>query len=205
MKIIYGNQGTEDWFKLRAGKITASVVKKLFVKGQKGEAFGKGAHTEAKRLAWERIHGRVDVNQFFSHQTNRGNKYEHEARRRYEIEKFVSVTQVCFIDCGNYGCSPDGLIIDERGGLETKVYSRSDKHFDALVSKNDDHIHQIQFSLFCTKYDYWDYASYYPEDDKKIAIRRYYPDKVLHAQYEQKIAEFEILIEHYIQEHKNAA
>lgn len=207
--IIYGIQGTEEWFKYRIGKVTASVVRTLFVRGTKTSEFGSQAHGHAKRLAVERESGHYDMQNFFSKQTERGLLIEkNHARRAYELANFVKITQVSFVDCGTFGCSPDGLIEEEFGGWECKGYSKMEKHYSASTGKMKDHDYQIKFSLFCMKplgYKWWDYTSFYPEmpPDKKMVINRYYQDDLMNIQFQQKLDTFNILIDQYQHEFRD--
>ena len=104
-KVIAGEQKTDEWQKLREGKITGSVAKK--VKGT-GNAFLY--ETLAVMTSnWKPKEARgVDI--------DRGNELEPEARAAYEKHTGVMVYTVSFIENGRYGYSPDGLIFKNKKG-----------------------------------------------------------------------------------------
>lgn len=99
-KVIYGEQKTDEWQKMREGYITGSSAKK--VKGT-GDAFlwqtlaimtSKWKHKEA--------HG-DDI--------DRGNKLEPEAVEVYKKETGMEVRRdIAFIQNGRIGISPDGAV-----------------------------------------------------------------------------------------------
>lgn len=131
--IIYDKieQNTPEWHHIRYGKVTGTGIKKLLVDGDFEFGFGKGANSYAKRIAMQRLSGVVtpDDDAFKTPEKwiglpgNRGKIFEKEAKECYQIQTFQTVTNVAFIQGGEwYGCSPDGLVYEE-GGIEIKVYT----------------------------------------------------------------------------------
>jgi len=191
-------QNTEAWDKIRLGKITASTASCLLV--GKDDELGAGALTYAREKAAEIIKG-SSVKPFFSdEETERGHDLEPLARAKYEETYFVEVKNVGFVEKGEYvGCSPDGVVPNGNYGTEFKCF-REDNHlnyidlFDKLEKKeivlySDDRKiksfldkkkwAQIQFSLWVTKFDFWDLGFYNPYGfgKKELVCQRIYPDK----------------------------
>lgn len=164
-------QGTEEWFKIRELKLTASHA------GEIGNC-GKGLDTYIKKIAQEYFSS-AEKDDYKSVDMERGNELEPIARDIYELEKGVEVEQVGFIEYDEYvGCSPDGLI-GKDGGWENK--SLNDKtYFDYLI---DDikpikkHIWQCQMCMKITGRKWWDLMYYNPNYKKSYKIWRIYPDQ----------------------------
>ena len=130
MKIIDCEQGTPEWIKARLGIPTASEFHKIV-----GNATGelsrsrdkKGLSETARKYAYrlvaetllERELDRVPGTPWAM---ERGKRLEPLAREQYAFTHDVELRQVGFVttDDGRVGCSPDGLIVGARGGLEIK-------------------------------------------------------------------------------------
>jgi hypothetical protein len=100
--------------------------------------------------------------------TERGSRLESLARLKYEQMTEREVKQAGFIDCGFYGCSPDGLIYDGDRlvkGLEIKCPS-GEVHLETLLSEKmpREHDMQVHFSMICAEVKEWDFMSYCPTD-----------------------------------------
>lgn len=158
-------QGTDEWFKIRLGKFTASAGQKLLMsKNTKGY----------KNLIWDVVYERLydkrsdeDVNTYWM---QRGLELEGQARRNFEFQTFYKVCQVGFVELNEYaGCSPDGLI-----GQDALVEIKCVKHntmFDAIISNNiekDIYYAQCQYQMFITNRDINYLYYYHPEIGNKI-------------------------------------
>ncbi|MCK5606523.1 YqaJ viral recombinase family protein [Candidatus Pacearchaeota archaeon] len=154
-------QGSKDWYALRAGLPSASCFDKLIT--SKG-APSKSAQKYLYQLAGERLLGYSPP----SYQNNdmvRGQEVEAEARASYEFITDAEVKQVgfCFKDERRlYGCSPDGLIGDD-GGLEIKcpILSTAAEYLDKGKLPTT-YVQQVQGSMLITGRAWWDFMSYYP-------------------------------------------
>ena len=111
-------QGTPQWFKLRAGLPTASEFSTILAKGKDGGA-SVTRRTYMHKLAGEIITGALTESYTNAHM-ERGQQMEAEARAQYAFLTDADVTRVGFITNGPKGCSPDGLI-GKNGGLEIKT------------------------------------------------------------------------------------
>ena len=162
--IVYRDieQRSPEWFALHVGIPTASDINKIVTSTGKVSA----QRTEyLYRLAGERVLGTVEQNGLNTVWTRRGTEMEPEARNVYAMEAEVEVDEVGFItdDQGRYGCSPDGLILPNKG-LEIKCPSLSVFVGYVLGGKlPTEYKVQVQASLFITGLEQWDFFAYYPD------------------------------------------
>lgn len=146
-------QRTQEWFELRKGKITGSILKdmisqdtlqiKKFKTGAKKNMVIDGAMSCILKIIAQRYitYDSDDTMEFPSLPMivqNRGGAGEQEAKLLYERRDFQVVNEVGFIesDCGNYGFSPDGLV-GKDGFIEVKTIN-SGKHFSAKLNGIDE-------------------------------------------------------------------
>jgi len=187
--IVYRDieQGTPEWHSIRAGKPTASEISKIVTSTGKISA----QRTEyLYRLAGERVLGTVEQNGLNTVWTRRGTELEPEARSVYAMEAEVEVEEVGFItdDQGQYGCSPDGLIIPNKG-LEIKCPSLSVFVGYVLGGKlPTEYKVQVQTSLFITGFERWDFFAYYP--DMKPFQLTIEPDLKFHEILKEELERF---------------
>jgi putative phage-type endonuclease len=162
-------QGSDDWFAIRKGKLTASHAQAI-------GNIGKGLDTYINELMSE-YYSSGEKEQFTNKHTERGNELEPVARQIYELENDCVVEQVGFIEYNDYvGCSPDGLI-GEDGGLEIKCID--DKgYFQCLLNNEIDskYIWQVQMNLLITGRRWWDLVIYNPNYQKSMLVYRIEPD-----------------------------
>jgi len=168
-------QGSEDWFNLRKGKMTASHAQEI---GNQG----KGLETYVNTIMSE-LYSNAEKEQFSNKDTERGHELEDQARSIYGIEKGVLIRTVGFIEQSEFsGCSPDGLIdhhVGDNGGIEIKC-PNDYQYFQYLLFKekaiDSKYLWQIQMNLMITGRNWWDFIAYNPNYPKSIFIYRIYPD-----------------------------
>lgn len=166
-------QNTDEWLDLRIGKMTGSGCSKMMA--NYGKAFGEPAKKEAIRIAREQITGQRSVAESYSNaHMERGHAQEPLAREAYENEYFADVSNGGFFDCGNFGCSPDGLV-DGDGLIEIKSVL---DHVHYANRKRGDidpaYKWQVYFNLMHTGREWLDFISYcddYPEQTKLFVHR----------------------------------
>jgi exodeoxyribonuclease (lambda-induced) len=118
-------QGTEDWFKQRLGKITASRFSVLLTQPRSKADREKGLLAKTTRTYLLQKISEVLTGTSKELKTEAltwGSETEDEARRFYELENMVEVEQVGFIPWKEnpvVGGSPDGLVGDD-GMVEFK-------------------------------------------------------------------------------------
>ena len=125
-------QRTEEWYKARLGKVTASRVADVLAKTKTGVSASRANYLT--ELVVERLTGQQA--EFYTNDAMQwGTDTEPQARMAYEAHKNVLVDEEGFIDhpsISNFGCSPDGLIGDS-GLIEIKC-PNSKTHIDTLLS-----------------------------------------------------------------------
>lgn len=169
MKIHNVIQGSEEWHKLRLGKLTGSKATAI---GNNG----KGLKTYVDDI----IEALCSDSEFYtSDDMERGNKLEPIARLKYEFETGYTVQEVGFVEYSDFcGISPDGLIKGMKKGLEIKARNHK-KHIALLrTGKVDSNtIWQMNMNMLVTGYDSWDFVSYNKDCKKSIFIKTFNRDK----------------------------
>jgi hypothetical protein len=197
MKFHNVEQNTDEWLQLRAGKVTGSGISKIMA--NEGKAFGQPAKDYAVQIALERIIGEPRGNNYSNGHMERGHEQEPLARAAYEDEFFCDISGGGFFDCGNEGCSPDGLIGDS-GIIEIKscIYNI---HYKNVKRDDIDPAYkwQLYFNLQKTERDWIDYVSYchdYPQG-KKLFTRRVHANECgdVFTRMDSRLLEFEKLVD----------
>ena len=127
-------QGSPEWFALRAGKVTASRVADILAKTKTGPSASRQNYLI--ELALQRTTGIIQES-YTNAAMEWGTQTEPQARVAYEVKSGNFVDQVAFIDHPSidwFGCSPDGLV-DNRGLIEIKC-PNSGTHWEYFKSGN---------------------------------------------------------------------
>ena len=124
-------QRSEEWFKLRLGKITGSRFPALMTSPNKADhKFSETQLKILKELAVERLTG--ERTEFFTNKYMEwGTETEPQAIAFYESKEWVKVKEVCFYPFDDFGDSPDGIIEGVKA-IEVKC-PKSTTHLDYLV------------------------------------------------------------------------
>lgn len=183
MKIHYDIiQGTPEWRRLRAGKLTASNAQAI-------ATAGKGLETLIYETLAEK-HSSGEYSDYTNEDMERGKELEDMARQMYELETGNKVTQAGFIELDEYtGCSPDGLV-GEAGMIEIKCRKDS-VYLRALIEGLIDikAKWQVQMALLVSGRKWIDYIEYNPNFVKSMNITRIYPDAEMRIKLEEGITE----------------
>lgn len=155
-------QGSAEWLKLRAGKVTASRVADVCARTKTG--FGASRANYMAELICERLTGQPAPS-FTNAAMQWGTEKEPEARAAYEFRANVAVVEVGFVphpSIEQSGASPDGLI-DDDGMLEIKC-PQSATHIETLLAASvpSKYITQMQWQMACTGRKYCDFVSFDP-------------------------------------------
>jgi YqaJ-like recombinase protein len=173
MKIINCEQRSPEWIKARLGIPTASEFAKI-VSNSTGELSRsrdkKGLSEAAKKYAYglvaETLLGRPLLKPTGTpFAMVRGKELEPLAIQQYSFTNDVKVRQVGFVtnDGGTIGCSPDGLIVGTRRGLEVKA-TLDDNHMGIFIDgPGDDYKPQVMGCLAICELDTWDLYAFHPE------------------------------------------
>lgn len=171
MKIHNLQQGTDEWFDIRKGKMTASNAYTISVAG-------KGLDTYIKTIVADLFASQKEES-YKSKAMERGNELEAQAKSIYELNNDIDIENVGFIEYSEFiGCSPDGLINDD-GGIEIKCINNKD-YFQLLLGEempDVSHIWQVQMCLMITGRKWWDLVYYNPAFKQSTFITRIVPEK----------------------------
>lgn len=182
-------QGTQEWLRVRAGKITGTGVERILDASNKARS-GAMPKTYLHQLVGERLKGRP-IDEIGGDWIDRGRELEAEARRWLAFELGQEITEVGFIesDCGRYGFSPDGHVFMEQG-VELKCPALK-THLGYLLEPatlEKKYHHQVQFAMWVAGWNRVALASYCPEMPPVLRIVGV--DKKAHAAYDSVIPAF---------------
>ena len=202
-------QGSEDWFKVRMGKITASKLSDLMKKTKYGESTYK---TRLRmELAIERITGKSASENFMNKAMHDGIEREPDARTLFEA---ITGKEVAL--CGSFNhpeivntsASPDGLIRGENATLELKCPTHITHAKNLLSDKMpSNYIYQVQWQIACTESDFAYFASYHPDYPPELRLKwvRVERDDSVIKSLEEAVRQFDIEIEDLIIKLKQGA
>ncbi len=185
-------QGSDDWFAARLGRVTASRVADVIAKTKSGYAATRANY--AAQLVAERLTGKVQES-YTNTAMQWGTDQEPEARAAYEFLTGRSVTELGFaahptIDMS--GASPDGLV-GEDGLVEIKCPNTA-THIETLLGGGVPGKYQAQmfWQMACTGRKWCDFVSYDPRlpEDMQVFIHRLQRDDTEIARLEDEVKSF---------------
>jgi putative phage-type endonuclease len=191
-------QRTEEWFQQRLGKVTASRISDVIAKTKTGVSTSRQNYLI--QLVSERLTGKKG-DSFVNQAMLDGIEREDAARKLYEIEKNISVSEVGFFEhsiISMSGASPDGAVHAEIEGkyaglIEIKCPIET-THTNTLMSKSvpSKYLPQIQWQMACVGARWVDFVSYNPNfpDAMKIFIARVDRDDSYIAELEAEVIKF---------------
>lgn len=173
LEILTCEQGTEEWYRARAGIPTASEFSTVMASG-KGGGDSKTRRTYMFKLAGEIVTGEL-TDGFSNAHMERGKEMEPEARDLYSFMHDADIEQVGFIRNGLKGCSPDSLI-GVAGMLEIKT-KLPHLMIDVLLRDEfpSEHKAQCQGALWVAEREWIDIAVYWPK--LPLFVKRAYRDE----------------------------
>lgn len=195
------DQGSDEWFAIRIGKVTASRVADILAKTKSGYSASRDNYMA--QLVCERLTNQK-AESFTNAAMQHGTETEPLARAAYEALKDVLVDEVGFVPHPSIkmaGASPDGLVGDD-GLIEIKCPNTA-THIDTLLSESvpTKYFTQMQFQMACTGRKWCDFVSFdnrLPEE-LQLFVKRVQRDdvyiKIMEAEIVQFIAELDEKIE----------
>ena len=186
------DQGTEEWFTIRIGKVTASRVADVIAKTKTGYSASRDNYMA--QLVCERLTGQKGES-FTNAAMQHGTETEPLARAAYEALKDVLVDEVGFVPHPTIemaGASPDGMV-GEDGLIEIKCPNTA-THIDTLLSQTvpGKYNTQMQFQMACTGRQWCDFVSFdnrLPEE-LQLFVMRVPRDEVFIRLIEAEIVQF---------------
>jgi putative phage-type endonuclease len=192
------NQGTEEWFQQRLGKVTASRISDVIAKTKTGISTSRQNYLI--QLVSERLTGKK-AESYTNQAMQDGIEREPIARKLYESKTNSIVTEVGFFDhpvIKNSGASPDGAVNSEEEGkyaglIEIKCPIET-THTNTLMSKSvpTKYIPQMQWQMACTNARWVDFISFNPNfpDELQVFIKRLDRDDDYIAELETEVIKF---------------
>ena len=190
MQIFKCEQGSDEWYAVKLGKVSASHFSEVLAKGA-----GKTKTAYLFRLLGERLSG--DAYEAYSNKTmDRGIEVESEARTYYEALYDV-VEQVGFVQLNDdVGCSPDGLVGND-GLLEIKS-PQPNTHLTYIYNDRLPPVYkpQAQGNLWIAERKWCDFISF----DPRVKARPFWKHRVFRD--ESFIKELAIQVQVFVSELK---
>lgn len=189
-------QGTDEWLRARAGKVTASRVADVIAKGR-GNNPSASRRNYLAELAAERLTGEP-AEHYSNTAMQWGTDMEPQARAAYSFIKDVEVIEVGLVDhpvINMTAASPDGLVgLD--GMVEFKCPNTA-THIDTLLKKTvpGKYITQMQWQMACAERQWCDFVSFDPRmpEDMTLFVQRVERD-------DKMIGELEIAVVAFLKE-----
>ena len=186
------DQGSDQWFAARIGKVTASRVADVLAKTKSGYSTSRDNYMA--QLVCERLTGQKGES-FTNAAMQHGTETEPLARAAYEALKDVLVDEVGFVPHPSIdmaGASPDGLVGAD-GLLEIKCPNTA-THIETLMSKTvpGKYNTQMQFQMSCTGRQWCDFVSFdnrLPEQFQ-LFVKRVPRDDEFIKQMEDEVVKF---------------
>jgi putative phage-type endonuclease len=192
------NQGTEEWFQQRLGKVTASRISDVIAKTKTGVSTSRQNYLI--QLVSERLTGKK-TDSFTNKAMEDGVEREPIARKLYESKTNSIVTEVGFFDhpvIKSSGASPDGAVNSEKEGkyaglIEIKCPIET-THTNTLMSKSvpSKYIPQMQWQMACTNARWVDFISFNPNfpEELQVFVKRLNRDDAYIAELEAEVIKF---------------
>jgi putative phage-type endonuclease len=159
-------QGSDEWFDVKRGKVSATGIVKIQAKGK-----GVTRDKYKAQLILERLTG-LTAETYSNDNMERGIELEDVARQMYEAKNLVIVETVGFIDHPTielYGVSPDGLVAD--GMVEIKVV-QSNTMLEYIYSREipTNYQKQMQSQMDAAAKPWNDFCAYCPEMPEHLQL-----------------------------------
>lgn len=183
-------QRSEEWFKARLGKVTASRVADVLAKIKSGESASRRNYKI--QLVSERLTGEKQET-YINQAMQDGIDREFYARERY-VQQHGEVEEVGFIQHPTLeaGASPDGLVGDD-GLIEIKC-PLGTTHTETLMTQEvpSKYMPQIQFQLLVTGRKWCDFVSFNPmfPENLQLFVKRVDADHVYQKELEVEVSKF---------------
>lgn len=152
-------QGSDTWFRLKLGVLSASNASKIVAKKDSETRF-----TYMSELVAQVCTGIME--EFNSKYCDWGNQHEDAARSSYEFSTGYDMVQLPFAFKDNSfreGCSPDGIVSPTKG-VEIKCPFNSSHYIKFLTEDRikPEYVWQYQYTLRVMGASEWDFVQYDP-------------------------------------------
>lgn len=164
-------QGTQEWFMARLGKVTASRVADIIAKTKSG--YSTSRQNYLAQLVVERL-TQKPTETYSNAAMQWGTDTEPLARAAYEIKHDLMVSEIGFVPhpvIEMAGASPDGLVGDD-GLIEIKCPNTA-THIETLLNDTikSEYKTQMQWQMACTGRLWTDFVSFDPRMPEKHQMK----------------------------------
>ena len=164
-------QGTQEWFMARLGKVTASRVADIIAKTKSG--YSTSRQNYLAQLVVERL-TQKPTETYSNAAMQWGTETEPLARAAYEIKHDLMVSEIGFVPhpvIEMAGASPDGLVADD-GLIEIKCPNTA-THIETLLNDTikSEYRTQMQWQMSCTGRLWTDFVSFDPRMPEKHQMK----------------------------------
>lgn len=185
-------QRTEEWFRARAGKVTASRVADIIAKTKSGYSTSRDNYMA--ELICQRLTGTVGES-FQNAAMVWGTNTEPLARAAYVSAKGTSVEEIGFVPhptIDGSGASPDGLV-EDKGLIEIKC-PLTNTHMNMILDQEvpAKYYVQMQWQMACTGREWCDFVSFDPRmpENLQLYIHKVERDGKMIATLEAEVTKF---------------
>jgi len=185
-------QGTEEWRKIRLGKVTASRVADIIAKTKSGYSTSRANYLT--ELVLERVTG-APADRYANDAMRQGTELEPIARAAYEFETDAAVEQIAFATHPSLpmcGASPDGLIGGD-GLVEIKCPQPA-THLDTILTETipAKYVTQMQWQMACLERQWCDFVSFNPlfPGSLRLFIKRVHRDETVIEELHGEVFKF---------------
>jgi putative phage-type endonuclease len=184
-------QGSEDWFAARLGRVTASRIADVMATTKTGPSAARKNYMA--QLLTERLTGKP-TESYTNAAMQWGTDTEPQARAMYELQTGNEVTETGFTPHPDLaaGASPDGLVGDD-GMLEIKCPNTA-THVDTLLTGKIDrkYILQMHWQMICEGRKWCDFVSFDPRlpSAMQLFVKRVEFDEVLAEEITESVKKF---------------
>lgn len=168
-------QGSDEWFLIRSGKITGSMFPIIMKTGRGGKGYSESMLTYLREVSCEILTGKTKDN-FSARSTDWGNDHEGEAIEALSDYLMKPIRSCGFFEHSKFiGASPDGIIGDMEMTAEIKCPYNSDNHLLYYLDSNElwkKYKWQVIGEALCTGIHKGIIASYDPRfpADKQLVV-----------------------------------
>lgn len=185
-------QRSEEWFKARLGKVTASRVSDLMARTKTGYSASRANYMA--ELICERLTG-VQAERYTNAAMQWGTDTEPHAKASYAFMRDATVTDIGFVihpSIPDLGASPDGLVGAD-GLVEIKCPNTA-THLETLLDDGIEgkYITQMQVQMACTGRQWCDFVSFDPRlpVDMQLFVKRVDRDNARIKEIESEVTAF---------------
>ena len=179
MEILNFEQGSQEWLKFRARRITATTLHAFM--GERG--FGKGASSEFSRIvSSHRIETFSEGFQNFAMSEGKKNEIfvAEQIKIQYPDYEFQNVGCICSNIDDFFSVSPDLISFKNKVGSEIKCPQNTTNHWELLNCQSAEELKsiepkyywQIQAALFISQYPEWWLFSYHNDYEPEYKLGR---------------------------------